>query len=1332
MSPVIDGQKSHESRHNFPLRNKMTVLAADESSWWISRRTYHYFDRLLKLGNSKTLDEDDVYPLGTRSTASFLSQRFDDAWRQEIGNNRNSIYRALWTVVGHEFAKGGVAFFLTYQITVVSPLLMRQIIAWINQVAAGQAPDYMGYVYVVLLFLLQLLQVFCGNMAFEYAMRSGVWTRTALVSAVYEKSLRLSNAARHQFSSGKIVNIMSADISRLDFAMQFVHILWVAPIQIMLCFGLLIWQLGVSALVGLGVILVTMPVAQWASGRLGKERLQASLVADRRVKITQEALSGIKVIKLYGWERPFLSGLEDLRREELKHVTWIHAVRNTVVGLLQTVPIIAGVVSFVVYEALGNTLTAEKAFTCLAFFYSLRIPLLIYPMVIAMAIDFRIALDRIRELLLAEEVDSAPTRLKGEEASEVPYAISVKDASFTWEVAADLSKVVDSEPPGPTETKRDDSVKLDQLKVWKGISHLSHDIPKGSLTAIVGAVGSGKSSLLSGIIGEMKRTQGTVTISGSIAYCAQNAWIQNMTLRDNILFGLPYDENRYNETLRVCALESDLKVLAAGDMTEIGEKGINLSGGQKQRVNLARAVYSNSDIILMDDPLSAVDAHVGSYLFNELIKTALKGMTRVLVTHRLHILPQVDYILVMDNGTVVERGTYQELMGKKNEGGLLAKLMADVDFDQHEEEQKKAVSSSPTASASVPKKSEKAPMNENKAKLITKEERASGQVTSGVYKHYVVLSGGYWFFAFLMFVMAVSQGSRIANDLWLNVWIYNQVPTFAKWQYQITYFGLGLFQALIMVAGGLMFVYSSMRASREIHSKALKKVFHSPMAWFDSQPLGRIINRFSRDLETIDNLLPEVYRALFYTGLMALSIFILISIVLPIFLAPLIPILIGYWYLQKYYRKTSVELKRLDNVTRSPLFALFSESLGGSGQATIRAYDATQRFFERNKALLDQNNRPYYWSQIVQRWLSLRLESLASLLIFFTALLGVIFAQTLNAGLVGLAITYSLQVTFVLNWAIKQWAEMEMHMSSVERMQNYTDTLQDEAELLQKRHQDQQQLQKSSSLEKQEKIDTMEMNSVQVVPSEWPAKGDITLEDVVLRYREDLDDVLKGISFNVKHGEKVGIVGRTGAGKSSLIYALFLLTPLKSGRIKIDGVDIMSLPLSKVRKSIAIIPQDPVVFGGTLRRNLDPFNEHEDEELWQCLERVDLKQAIDPEKGLNMVVSEGGDNWSTGQRQLICLARAMLRQAKILILDEATASVDLATDAMIQKSLREHFTQCTILTIAHRLNTILDYDKIVVLNLGKIDEIGSPKELAVKKGTFYSMCVEQDVVKQIQ
>ncbi|KAJ3296180.1 hypothetical protein HK104_001918 [Borealophlyctis nickersoniae] len=807
----------------------------------------------------------------------------------------------------------------------------------------------------------------------------------------------------------------------------------------------------------------------------------------------------------------------------------------------------------------------------------------------------------------------------------------------------------------------------------------------------------------------MKSTKGSVSFSGSLGYCPQQAWIQNASLKENVVFWQPFERERYLMALRDCALEQDLKQLPDGDRTMIGERGINLSGGQKQRVNLARVVYFNSDIVLLDDPLSAVDAHVGRYLFENCILGALKDKTRILVTHQLHFLPKVDIVVVMKDGEVAEFGTYAELMASQGEFSVLMRSHGGVDESSASETESAMETDDEIAAAGVAKaKQDKVNLDrlgqalskESKARtLMSVEERATGSVDIRVWLSYMRAAGNTTFIMGLLIMLILLQAARIGNDMWLVQWTNKRIPNFPDSGYIGVYFAWGISQSLVTYCFGVFFAFASTRAGRVLHKASITRVLRAPVYFFDTTPLGRIINRFSKDQDSMDTQLSDAFRMFSTTLAGTLATFVLIIYATPLFAAPLAPVLVLYYFAQKIYRAVSRELKRLDSLSRSPLYAHVGETL--TGLPTIRAYREQNRFVKQNDAMIDTNNAPYYLLFTAQRWMGIRLETLGGLLVFFAATFGILnrTSETLSTALLGLSMSYALEVTQTINWCIRQFTDTEVAMNSVERIEHYAYKIDVEADA--------------------------------IVPSNrpppgWPQTGEIEVKDLEMKYAPDLPTVLKGVSFNVRDKEKIGVVGRTGSGKSSLMTALFRLTEPTAGSITISGLSTTSIGLRDLRSALAIIPQDPVLFSGSFRTNLDPFSEHTDDELWDALGRANLKGKVVGEKeGLEASVTEGGENLSVGQRQLLCLARAMLKKPRIIILDEATANIDYETDAIIQRSLREDFADATILTIAHRLNTIIDYDRVMVLDAGVIVEYDSPRALLDMEGGRFRAMVEQ-------
>mmetsp|Transcript_9780 Transcript_9780/g.14754 ORF Transcript_9780/g.14754 Transcript_9780/m.14754 type:complete len:854 (+) Transcript_9780:3062-5623(+) len=797
-------------------------------------------------------------------------------------------------------------------------------------------------------------------------------------------------------------------------------------------------------------------------------------------------------------------------------------------------------------------------------------------------------------------------------------------------------------------------------------------------------------------------------MSGRVCYVPQTAWIKNETLRNNVLFGQAYDESKYEETIHVCALQSDIDMLVGGNDCEIGEKGINLSGGQKQRISIARAVYSDADVFLFDDPLSAVDIHVGKHIFSECITGVLSGKTRVLVTHQLYCLQGADLIVCMKDGKISEMGTYEEL----NAAGLdFAELIA-THGDGNEDEQNNSESDQKEEKKQKKKKQANKTSNEKNddknGKLIGAEERDTGSVDRQVYLKYFRDIGLFVSFGIVLFP-ALTQACSIGSNYWLSYWgdqVALEEPPHSQNWFMVRYFVLSITAGFTTFFGALLLAWGCINAARRIHNRTLRSVFRAPVSFFDTTPAGRILNRFSKDQAAIDSTLPQSISSLIGCLMSVSGVIILILVASPFFLLCVIPLGVLYFYTSAYYLRTSRELKRIDSITNSPIYSHFSETL--SGVSTIRAYSRQDAFIEENEQRLDKNLRAYLPSVSVNRWLGQRLEFVGTCTLTTAALFAVFTRNSVEPGLIGLALTYALSMAGALNWMIRMSTETETQMNAIERMSHYTNIAQEAPRRL-----------------------------PNDPDSSWPREGRIEFKSMVMRYREDLDPVIKGLSAVVYPREKIGIVGRTGAGKSSLIQALFRIVELSSGSIEVDGVDIAEIGLERLRIEMAIIPQDPMLFSGTIRSNLDPFGEASDHEIWQSLERVHLNSTISHmTDGIDSEVTENGENFSVGQRQLLCLARALLRRTKVIVMDEATSACDVETDHLIQQTIREQCSDSTVITIAHRLNTIIDYDRIMVLQEGQLMEFDTPSTLLADNESLFSAMVGsskklRDIVSQM-
>ncbi|XP_062546111.1 multidrug resistance-associated protein 1 isoform X14 [Armigeres subalbatus] len=1310
------------------------------SATFPSRLVFGWFDKLAWTGFKKPLVNEDLWNMKPEDASKEVSPLFMKYWNETLAKTYNvrdvndvtstatfkkqtarvdfktiktkkiaSILPALIKAFGPTFAFGSFLKLGQDVLTFASPQILRLIINFVG----SDEPLWKGIFYALLLFVVAGTQTLFLAQYFNRMFFVGLRIRTALISAIYRKALIISNSARKGSTVGEIVNLMAVDAQRFMDLTTYINMLWSAPLQIALALFFLWEILGPSVLAGLAVMIILIPVNGVIANKIKTLQIKQMKNKDERVKLMNEVLSGIKVLKLYAWEPSFEQQILRIRDKEVKVLKSAAYLNAGTSFIWSCAPFLVSLVTFATYVMVdeNNVLNATTAFVSLALFNILRFPLSMLPMLISNMVQTSVSVKRINKFLNQEELN--PDNVTHDPKESCPLVI--EDGVFSW---------------GEDETT---------------LRNINIKVQKNELAAIVGTVGSGKSSVLSAFLGEMDKISGRVNTIGKIAYVSQQAWIQNATLQDNIIFGKALDTKLYNKVIAACALKPDIEMLPGGDQTEIGEKGINLSGGQKQRVSLARAVYSDADVYFLDDPLSAVDSHVGKHIFEQVIgeNGLLAKKTRVLVTHGITYLPNTNVIYVMKDGEISESGSYQELMEKKGAfADFLIQHLQDVNEEEEDIDEIKAQLESNVSSEELKHKFERAiskrsrsgstssenesfsrknsdisgsqsslrrrtpekkvPEEPQKNKLIEQEKSETGSVKWEVYKHYLK-SIGLTLSVATVFLNMIFQGFSIGSNLWLSKWSTDESAendTSVRDMYLGVYGAFGAGQGIARIAYDISLFLGCWAAAVRVHELLLNAVLHLPMHFFDTTPVGRILQRFSKDVDVLDTDLPDLVTDFVICGVEVVATLVVISISTPIFAAVIVPIGILYYAVQRFYVATSRQLKRLESVSRSPIYSHFGESIQGA--QTIRAYSVQDRFIDESESRVDFNQVCYFPSIIANRWLAVRLEMVGNLIILFAAVFAVLGRETMNPGLVGLSVSYALQITQTLNWLVRMTSDVETNIVAVERIKEYGETQQEAAWEL-----------PNSNL-----------------PRDWPEQGRVEFQDFQVRYREGLELVLKGISFAVEGGEKVGIVGRTGAGKSSLTLALFRIIESAGGKIVIDGQDISQLGLHALRSRLTIIPQDPVLFSGTLRINLDPFNIHKDDDVWKALEHAHLKSFVKGlTAGINHEVSEGGENLSVGQRQLICLARALLRKTKVLILDEATAAVDLETDDLIQRTIRTEFKDCTVLTIAHRLNTIMDSDKVIVLDRGQISEFAAPSELLQNKSSaFYSMAKDAGLV----
>ncbi|GLT67383.1 hypothetical protein SLA2020_396970 [Shorea laevis] len=1239
-----------------------------------SRIYFGWITPLMQIGYRRPITEKDVWKLDTWDQTETLMKKFQRSWAEETQKKKPWLLRALNNSLGGRFWLGGLFKIGNDLSQFVGPLLLNQLL---QSMERGD-PAWVGYIYSFLIFVGVSSGVLCEAQYFQNVWRVGFRLRSTLGAAVFRKSLRLTHEARKNFPSGKITNMITTDTNALQQICQQLHGLWSSPFRIVMSMVLLYKQLGVASLLGSLILLLMVPLQTIVISKMRKMTKEGLQWTDKRVSLMNEILAAMDTVKCYAWEKSFQSRVQTLRNDELSWYRRAQLLSALNSFILNSIPVVVTVVSFGKFTLLGGDLTPSKAFTSLSLFAVLRFPLNMLPSLLSQVVNANVSLQRLEELLLAEERTLAPNPPL---EPGLP-AISIKNGNFSW----------DSKAEKPT------------------LSNINLDVPVGSLVAIIGRTGEGKTSLISAMLGELPPVaDASIVIRGTVAYVPQVSWIFNATVRDNILFGSGFERERYWKTIDVTELQHDLDLLPGHDLTEIGERGVNISGGQKQRVSMARAVYSNSDVYIFDDPLSALDAHVGRQVFNKCIKEELQGKTRILVTNQLHFLPHVDQIILVSEGMIKEEGTFEEL--SKN-GKLFQKMMEnagkmeEMDEQGKENEEKNSDEKISKEAANGVAEVNDLPNNAKKGKgrksvLIKQEERETGVVSWNVLMRYKDALGGLWVVMILFICYLSTEVLRISSSTWLRVWTDQSTSkNYGPGYYILIYTLLGFGQVAVTLTNSFWLITSSLRAARRLHDAMLNSILRAPMLFFHTNPTGRVINRFSKDIGDIDRQVANFMNMFLGQVWQLLSTFALIGIVSTISLWAILPLLILFYAAYLYYQSTSCEIKRLDSITRSPVYAQFAEAL--NGLSSIRAYKAYDRMASINGKSMDNNIRFTLANTSSNRWLTIRLESLGGIMIWLTATFAVMQNgraenQAAFAATMGLLLSYTLNITTLLSGVLRQASRAENSLNAVERVGTYIDL-------------------------PSEAPDVIESNRP---PPGWPSLGSIKFEDAVLRYRPELPPVLHGLSFTISPSEKVGIVGRTGAGKSSMLNALFRIVEVEKGRISIDGCDLAKFGLTDIRKALSIIPQSPVLFSGTVRFNLDPFSEHNDADLWEALERAHLKDVIRNNPfGLDAQVLEGGENFSVGQRQLLSLSRALLRRSKILVLDEATAAVDVRTDALIQKTIREEFRYCTMLVIAHRLNTIIDCDRILVLDAGQVLEHDTPEELLSKEESAFAKMVQ--------
>ena len=1413
----------------------------------LSLVTFSWVDPIVWRGYKKTLELADVWNLTIEDKAEHVLAQFRQIRKTHTLAARLLLhFKTLLLIQGAWCMLAATFMFLP-------TLFLKAILEFLEN--QDKIPRSAAWLYVILLFATGAVQAVGDGRALWMGRKACIQLRAIIVGELYSKTLRRKAAASlesdlgkeepreerslwakiqsfwktpshkmqpakvaasigtkapgGQAKNGTVINLMSIDSFKVAEVCAYLHFLWAAvPVEIIMAVSLLYKVLGFSSFAGIFLMVLLLPVNLWIAKSFQSAQKRIMLATDGRIHVTNEVLQNIRIIKYFAWEQRFANNVNEKRNLELQALWRKYVLWSAAATVWSGVPILITFTSFFLYTVIEKQpLVPSIAFPALSLFSLLRVPLDQLADMVAHVQESKVSVDRVEQFLEEEETEKYFQLRQSKRASRHVTRIALEQATLTW-----------------------GSIGPDDEAAFRLIN-VDVEFAIGQLNIIAGPTGSGKTSLLMALLGEMQLLGGKVYIPGgsvrqelqpdpitglteSVAYCAQQAWLVNATIKDNILFDSPYDEDRYHDVISICALERDLEILDAGDQTLVGEKGITMSGGQKQRISLARAIYSNSKHVLLDDCLSAVDAHTAKHIFEEaLTGTLMAHRTCILVSHNLSLtIPLASLVVVLQNGKIVSKGTPQEVIESGSLGEDMMKSRpvsrtgstAPSRVPSNLEEETSKLSGQKANGTVTPRSraanKRKATINKGDREFVDHrlEGKASGSVKLSTITMYLKAMGPWYYWIFAASGFIATQLGSVATNLWIRQWANayhlketssahaavhafyrNSVPgtnsnfgnsyllvppswgNTINWVTQTVYdvdvaYYLGVYAiigvtyVIICFSRELILFWGSTRASHVLHEKLLTSILRAKFRFFDSTPLGQMTNRFSKDIQALDQEVAPVAIGMLHSAASVLTVVILISVITPGFLIPGFFITLMYTAVGLFYIHSSRDLKRIESVQRSPLFQHFGETL--SGVVTIRAYGDESRFIQESNLRVNTYNRPFIYLWATNRWLAFRIDLFGALVSCFSAMFVVMNADTIDPGAAGLALSYAITFTQNVLWLVRLYAANEQNMNSVERLQEYIDVEQ----------------------EAPSKIP-------ETAPAaNWPSQGSVQFVNYSTRYRTDLDPVLKKVSFRIEGSQKVGIVGRTGAGKSSLALALFRGLEAEQGKILIDDVDIGLIGLQDLREAITIVPQDPTLFTGTLRSNLDPFELFTDEEIFTALRRVQLISGAYTEsersgattplesssrsptlrerssppmshasvsakgtdtsdstlvrfatntkdnknifRDLSTPVAESGSNLSQGQRQLLCLARALLKAPKVLLMDEATASIDYATDSKIQDTLRE-LKNNTIITIAHRLQTIIDYDRVLVLDKGEVVEYADPWELLQDEdGQFRAMC----------
>ncbi|XP_058001306.1 ABC transporter C family member 3 isoform X2 [Hevea brasiliensis] len=1209
--------------------------------------TFSWMGSLIAVGNKKTLDLHDVPQLHGEDTGAGSFPVF----RNKLGLDSDTaggvttfkLTKALILSYWKEILWTAFLALLYTSASFVGPYLIATFVQCLS--GKGEFKNQ-GYFLASTFFVAKLVECLSQRHWFFRLQQIGIRIRAALVATIYNKGLTLSHSSKQRHTSGEIINYMAVDTERIGTFSWYIHDVWLIFLQVGLALLILYKNLGLASIAAFVATIIVM-LLNYPLGRL-EENFQDKMMEskDKRMKTTSEILRNMRILKLQGWEMKFLTKIFKIRKMEegwLKKYFYTSAITNFVFWVA---PTFVSVATFGACMLMGIRLESGKILSALATFRILQVPIYNLPDTISMIVQTKVSLDRIASFLCLEDLQSDVVEKLPRFSSDT--AIEMLDGNFSWDLSL----------PVPT------------------LKDLNFKVLHGMRVAVCGPVGSGKSSLLSCILGEVPKISGTLKLSGTKAYVAQSPWIQSGTIEENILFGKEMDRERYERILEACSLKEDLEILSFADQTVIGERGINLSGGQKQRIQIARALYQDSDIYLLDDPFSAVDAHTGSHIF----KVLKDGRITQDGKYNDTLIPGSDFMELVDAHKAALSTLDSKPEGPLSDNGSMSTVL--------QKQENKYLQSGKADERARPK-----------GQLIQEEEREKGRVGFPVYWKYITTVYGGALVPFILLAEILFQILQICSNYWM-AWATPESkdvkPVVSESTLIFVYVDFAVGSSFCVLVRAILLVTAGYKTATILFNKMHLSIFRAPMSFFDATPSGRILNRASTDQSQVDLQMAAQVGSVAFTLIQLLGIIGVMSQVawqVIIIFMPVISICI--WY-QQYYIPSARELSRLVGVSKAPVFQHFAETISGS--TTIRSFDQQSRFQRTNMKVMDTFCRPKFHIAGAMEWLCFRLDVFSSITFATSLVLLISFQDRIDPAIAGLAVTYGLNLNTIQTWLIWKICNLENKIISVERIFQYMSTPSEPPLVIEGNRPD----------------------------HSWPSHGEVDIDNLQVRYAPHMPLVLRGLKCTFPGGKKTGIVGRTGSGKSTLIQTLFRIVEPAAGQIVIDGINISSIGLHDLRSRLSIIPQEPTMFEGTVRSNLDPLEEYTDEQIWEALDKCQLGHEVrKKEKKLDSIVTENGENWSMGQRQLVCLGRVLLKRSKVLVLDEATASVDTATDNLIQQTIGQHFSDSTVITIAHRITSVLDSYMVLLLSDGLIEEYDSPTRLLQNKSSSFARLVSE-------